>query len=179
MLQSLLHLHLALMLPETLLSTRSLLWSQIMPGGCSVQGHLWLQASTQCERLLPPFTGVGWFLLTSVVHPLASPGGLLWMAHWPAPAMSMSPSGRHSCLKLCLLLPSGLSCIYFPASVPHLSEQMGIPNEQILNANSLSSETLSSFLFLKLIYHFLLGQRRKMVDLFQKFVKLDKDSYTS
>ena len=82
-------------------------------------------------------------------------------------------------LKLCLLLSSGLSRIYFPASVPHLSEQMGIPNEQILNANSLSSETLSSFLFLKLIYHFLLGQRRKMVDLFQKFVKLDKDSCTS
>lgn len=48
-----------------------------------------------------PFTGVGWFLLTSVVHPLASPGGLLWMAHWPTPAMSMSPSGRHSCLSNC------------------------------------------------------------------------------
>lgn len=113
------------------------------------------------------------------VHPLASPGGLLWMAHRPTCAMPMYPSGQHSRLPNSAPHCPQDSWIFFPASVPHLSEQMGIPNAQILNANSLSSEALSSFPFLKLKYHFFLGQRRKMVDLFQNFVKLDKDSCTS
>lgn len=116
----------------------------------------------------------------SVVHHLASLGGLLWMAHRPTLPMSMSSSGQHRVvtLKLWPPLPSGLSCTYFPASPPNLSKQMGTPNGQILNATSLSSKTLSTFPFLELIYHFLPGQGKKTVDLFRKFMNLDKGSCT-
>lgn len=36
----------------------------------------------------------------SVVHPLASLGGLLWMAHRPTLPMSMSSSGQHRVVTL-------------------------------------------------------------------------------
>lgn len=125
-------------------------------------------------------TPAGLFAGISVVHPLASPGGLLWMAHRPTLPRSMSSSGQHRVvtLKLCPPLPSGLSCTYFPVSPPNLSKQMGTPNGQTLNATSLSSKTLSTFPFLELIYHFLPGQGKKTVDLFRKFMNLDKSSCT-
>ena len=171
------------MLPEMLLSTRSLLSSQIMPGGCSVRGTFGCREVPSMSDSHRGCFPSHWCGLVPTHLRCASLGLIRWHL--------VDGTQAHTCnvhvsirvaqlpLKLCPPLPSGLSRIYFPASVLHLSEQMGIPNAQILNANSLSSQTLSSFPFLKLIYHFLTGQRREMIDLFRQFVKLDKDSCTS